>query len=206
MKDTVALHMLGDPFKAAEALFNAEAEFNNAQKRTEVAEGVMQALQRNHASQITMFWDEGSLSDTEKVYVDSLIEKGITEFELRQIDSEVSMLLEWRSPDILSHTITKEDGTLVETIVEMSMILETFEMKISPFSLENFAMKQDTYNAIEKYLRSKMEQLWYKYVLKTSSFPGTLRFGKEPFQYVEQCAKVETHPTAEYYALLWIVR
>jgi hypothetical protein len=59
----------------------------------------------------------------------------------------------------LSHTITKEDGTLVETIVEMSMILETFEMKISPFSLENFAMKQDTYNAIEKYLRSKMEQL-----------------------------------------------
>jgi hypothetical protein len=55
MKDTVALHMLGDPFKAAEALFNAEAEFNNAQKRTEVAEGVMQALQRNHASQITMF-------------------------------------------------------------------------------------------------------------------------------------------------------
>jgi pyridoxal biosynthesis lyase PdxS len=40
MNDTVALHMLGDTTKAAEALVQAENEFNNAQKLTKVAEAI----------------------------------------------------------------------------------------------------------------------------------------------------------------------
>ena len=205
MYDTLAYQMLKDPQKTAEYLYHAQRRFRSIQKSWEVSEMVSGVLYPNKRTRLPMAWKASYLSDTEKNYIDFLIYDGATEFELRQIESEIQLWLHWRAPETFPYIIQKKNGEKVETIVEMTTNPDTCEMKISQFSFQDFTGKNTIYIALNGYIRFRMKQQWYKYVLETSSFPKTLRFGKEPFEY-KVPTKIELVSTVESDALLWIVR
>ena len=97
IKETLAYRMMGDRAEAAAVLANEKQKYKNAQSQKRTAYGVAKIFDGTHNSQLAQLQKEGNLTPEERQYIDASIDAGITEFEIRQIESELSFRLGLKS-------------------------------------------------------------------------------------------------------------